>query len=225
MVRWETLFTCPYTFLFRTRPLTGTVSGMASDAVRGRDPEWHTHEPFILQTWAARQNLEIHASGILQLSPYSGWSGHSRNTNLSWSAVPHYKRLCRDSVVSCSVIVRTLTWLLLPNFVLLTGLFRNGFAKDGSHSARSGRNLDSVGNKRQWNISPDHARSSRQRPQDTVQTTQDIVPIVIRLDQIGGVSRMLRDAPSCRECSAHLSGPFPTRRTLLRTYSTAFSQW
>ena len=48
-----------------------------------------------------------------------------------------------------------------------------------------------------------------------LQTTQDIVPIVIRLDQIGGVSRMLRDAPNSRECSADLSGPFPTRRTLL----------
>ena len=34
--KWETLFTCPYTFKFRTRPFMGTASGMASDSVRGR---------------------------------------------------------------------------------------------------------------------------------------------------------------------------------------------
>ena len=34
---WQTLFTGPYTFKFRTRWLTGTASGMASDSVRGRD--------------------------------------------------------------------------------------------------------------------------------------------------------------------------------------------
>ena len=32
----ETIFTCPYTLKFRTRPLAGTASGMASDSVRGR---------------------------------------------------------------------------------------------------------------------------------------------------------------------------------------------
>ena len=32
----KTLYTCPYTFRFRTCPLTGTASGMASDSVRGR---------------------------------------------------------------------------------------------------------------------------------------------------------------------------------------------
>ena len=35
-------------------------------------------------------------------------------------------------------------------------------------------------------------------------------------------SRMLRDAPNCREWLDDLSGPFPIRRTLLRTYMTAF---
>ena len=35
--------------------------------------DWHTHSlPFILQTWEAQPNLEIHASWILQLSAYSG---------------------------------------------------------------------------------------------------------------------------------------------------------
>ena len=33
---WETIFTCPHTLKFRTRPLAGTASGMASDSVRGR---------------------------------------------------------------------------------------------------------------------------------------------------------------------------------------------
>ena len=32
----ETIFTCPHTLKFRTRPLAGTASGMASDSVRGR---------------------------------------------------------------------------------------------------------------------------------------------------------------------------------------------
>ena len=34
----ETIFTCPHTLKFRTRPLAGTASGLASDSVRGRDP-------------------------------------------------------------------------------------------------------------------------------------------------------------------------------------------
>ena len=34
---WETLFSCPYTFKFWTRPLTGTASGMASVSVQGRN--------------------------------------------------------------------------------------------------------------------------------------------------------------------------------------------
>ncbi len=113
-----------------------------------------------------------------------------------------------------------------------------GFGKDGWHLARSGHNLDSIGNKRQWKLSPDHARSKGHRP-DTVQTTQDIVTvlirysrichdivtIVIRLHTIGWVSRMLRDAPNCREWLADISGPFAISRTLLRTYTTAFRQW
>ena len=32
----ETIFSCPHTFKFRTRLLTGTTSGMASDCVRFR---------------------------------------------------------------------------------------------------------------------------------------------------------------------------------------------
>ena len=32
----ETIFTCPHTLKFRTRPLAGTASGMASDSVSGR---------------------------------------------------------------------------------------------------------------------------------------------------------------------------------------------
>ena len=32
----ETIFTCPHTLKFQTRPLAGTASGMASDSVRGR---------------------------------------------------------------------------------------------------------------------------------------------------------------------------------------------
>ena len=31
---WETLFMCPYTFKFRTRPLPGTASGMTCDCPR-----------------------------------------------------------------------------------------------------------------------------------------------------------------------------------------------
>ena len=92
----------------------------------------HTHSHFILQTWPAQSNLEMHAYEILKLSPYSRSSGHCRKTILSQSAqsaVPHCKRLCPDSVVSCSVIVRTLTWLFIPNFVLIPWLFRDGFGK------------------------------------------------------------------------------------------------
>ena len=62
------------------------------------------------------------------------------------------------------------------------------------------------------------SRSTGHRP-DTVQTTQgivtilirysrichDIVTIVIRPDKICRSSRMLRDAPNCRECLADLS--------------------
>ena len=32
----ETIFTCPHSLKFRTRPFAGTASGMASDSVRGR---------------------------------------------------------------------------------------------------------------------------------------------------------------------------------------------
>ena len=35
----ETIFSCPHTVTFRTRPLAGTVSGMTSDSVRGRGRE------------------------------------------------------------------------------------------------------------------------------------------------------------------------------------------
>ena len=31
--KWESLFTCPYTFVFWTRLLTGTASSMASESV------------------------------------------------------------------------------------------------------------------------------------------------------------------------------------------------
>jgi hypothetical protein len=55
--------------------------------------------------------------------------------------------------------------------------------------------------------------------------SDDIVTIIIRLDKIGWVSRMLRDASNFREYLADLSGPFPIRRTLLWTYTTAFRQW
>ena len=33
----ETVFTCPYTFKFRTRPLMGTASGMAKAGTCARD--------------------------------------------------------------------------------------------------------------------------------------------------------------------------------------------
>ena len=33
---WETLYMCPHTFKFRTHPLTGTTSGIASDSIDGR---------------------------------------------------------------------------------------------------------------------------------------------------------------------------------------------
>jgi hypothetical protein len=118
-------------------------------------------------------------------------------------AVSHCTRLCLDLVVSCRAIVVTLTWVFFPNFVLNTELFRNGFGKDGSHSARSGRNLARNGNAKFLWIMP--------VPQHTDQKTQDIetifiresrichdiVTIVIRLRKIGWVSRMLRDAPYC----------------------------
>ena len=85
----------------------------------------------------------------------------------------------------------------------------------GTHSARNG-------NGKCLNIMP--------VPQDTIPTTQDIVTmlirysricydrvtIVIRQDKIGWGSRMLRDAPNCRECLADLSRPFPILTTLLR---------
>ena len=41
--KWETLFTCPYTFKFWTHPLTGTASGMASDSLRSRFMTHSTH--------------------------------------------------------------------------------------------------------------------------------------------------------------------------------------
>ena len=74
---------------------------------------------------------------------------------------------------------------------------------------QSGINLQEIAMK---NVSTDHARSTGHCP-DTVQTTQetvtilirysrichDIVTIVIRLDKIGGVSRMLVSASNFRE--------------------------
>jgi hypothetical protein len=111
---------------------------------------------------------EARISGTLKWCQMSNFIRQShlmrRSHILLQSAVPHCTRLCLDSVVSCSVIVVTLTLVLLPNFVLNTELFRNGFGKDGSHSARSGRNLDSVGKKRECKISTDHASSTGHWP-------------------------------------------------------------
>ena len=70
---------------------------------------------------------------------------YCRNGILSRSALSHCKRLCLVSVVLYSVIVGTL--ISLTNFVFITGLFRNGFGKNGSKSTRSGWNLDSIGRK------------------------------------------------------------------------------
>ena len=38
----ETIFTCPHTLKFMTRPLAGTASGMASDSVRGRGYQYNS---------------------------------------------------------------------------------------------------------------------------------------------------------------------------------------
>ena len=81
-------------------------------------------------------------------------------------------------------------------------------------------------------FSPDHARSTGHNPDNTGHCYY-VDPIQQNLSRhshdcnrphkIGCVSRMLRDAPNCRECLTDLSGPFP--RTLLRTYTTAFRKW
>ena len=150
---------------------------------------------------------------------------------VSQSTVSNCKQLCLDFVVSRSVIVGTLTWVLWQYFVLITGLFRGGFCKDGSHSARSGRNLDLIGKKGQWRSYPEHAHSTGHHPYSTGHYYY-FDPILQNLSRHSNnynptrqrISRMLRDAPDCRECLADLSWPFPIRRTLLRTYTTAFRQ-
>ena len=76
-----------------------------------------------------------------------GMIRYCRNGILSRSSLSHCKRLCLVSVVLYSVIVGTLRWVSLANFVLITGLFRNDFGKDGLKSTRSGCNLDSIGRK------------------------------------------------------------------------------
>ena len=96
-----------------------------------------------------------------------GMIGYCRNVILSLSALSHCKRLCLVSVVLHSVIVGTLTWVSLTNFVLIKGLFRNGFGNNGSQSIRSGCNLNSICRKQQWQISPDHSRSTGHRPEYT----------------------------------------------------------
>ena len=48
--------------------------------------------------------INTKSSGILQTVAIFGMTGNCRNTNLLPSAVPHCKRLCLESLVSCSVI-------------------------------------------------------------------------------------------------------------------------
>lgn len=52
-------------------------------------------------------------------------------------------------IVFCNRRDSDVGWVLLPNFVLITGLFRN---KDGSHFTRSWCNLYSVGKNQQWKM-------------------------------------------------------------------------
>ena len=104
---------------------------------------------------------------------------------------------------------------------------RFAFGKTWTESARSGLNRQD----RAMKNYPEHPHSPRQRPdpQNTVQTTQDIVMIVIRPDKIGRFFRMLQDVPSLyhsyRECLTDLSRPFTTRRTLLRTRERDVAPW
>ena len=109
-----------------------------------------------------------------------GMIRYCRNVILSRSALSHCKRLCLVSVVLYSVVVGTLTWVSLTNFVLITGLFRNGFGKKrfaiDKIWMQSGLNRQKNSYEKLLQIIP--------VPHDTVQNTQDIVRNSIRYSRI-----------------------------------------
>lgn len=85
---------------------------------------------------------------------------------LFWLAVLHFHRHCLDSVVILYILVGTLTYLSLPNIILTTGLYRNGFGRLGLQSTKYGCTL---GLDRQKN------HKCLPVPKDTVQKTTTIL--------------------------------------------------
>ena len=63
----ETIFTCPHTMKFRTRPLAGTASGMASDSVRGGAGRSSEVERSLMVRWVVGSILH----GVDPLSYFS----------------------------------------------------------------------------------------------------------------------------------------------------------
>lgn len=101
---------------------------------------------------------------------------------------------------------------------------------DKRHSSKSGHNPDSIGNKRQYEISPYHALSTVYRSYNT-SNCYDFDPLhqnmsghspnyckPTRQHQLSvDVSPMLRYASYCWEWFSDFSWPFPVRRTLVES--------
>lgn len=90
---------------------------------------------------------------------YKMWSNRAQTVTMQWTDADgryhlenchfirddlHWKRLyiCKK-FCNCW----TLTWVSLSNFVVIRGVFRNGFFKDSSQSTRSECNMDIIGRK------------------------------------------------------------------------------
>ncbi len=180
-------------------------------------------------TWFTRHEHLSQAWKSTHLESYN--CRHNRDDRITIGTESYHslmyriaKRICLDSVVSCSVIVGDSD---VGYYCRISHWIRDysgtESVKSFSHLARSGHNLDSIGNKTAMqNFSPRSCPVSTGLRPDTIQTTQvivtvltrdnrichDIVTIVTRLHTIGWVSRMLRDTPNCRDWSAHIGGLF-----------------
>lgn len=128
-------------------------------------------------------------------------------------------------VVFCFVTVDTLTWILLPSFILVTRLFFDGFDRDISHLERSGCNLDC--NKKN---SPYHACSKGYHPEnikhcnnfDSIQqnlsrNSHACNPTTQNLSAES--PRKVRNAPNCRGCLVDPPGVFLFYRCLISCMS------
>lgn len=94
-------------------------------------------------------------------------------------------------------------WVSLPNFVFIPELFRNGV---GNHGAQSECNLHSISKKTAITNSPDHVRSSGQRPENREpcyvlvrlgRICHDKITILIRQDEL------LREATYCSDAGSN----------------------